>query len=57
MSDEVTAVFTSSTADNEIKIESNGVTDTATLTGIKLNNGEDTFNLEGTDADNNGSNQ
>ena len=57
MSDEVTAVFTSSTADNEIKIESIGVTDTATLTDINLNNGEYTFNLEGTDADNNGINQ
>ena len=57
MSDEVTAVFTSTAAANEIKIESIGVTDTAGLTDVDLNNGDYTFNLEGTDADNNGVNQ
>ena len=57
MTDEVTAVFVSSAAANEIKIEAIGNTATASLSDIDLNNGEYTFNVEGTDADNNGLNQ
>ena len=57
MTDEVTAVFVSTAAANEIKIEAVGNTTTASLSDIDLNNGEYTFNLEGVDADNNGINQ
>ena len=57
MTDEVNAVFVSTAADNLIKIESIGVTDTASLTDINLSNGDYTFEVEGVDADNNGINQ
>jgi len=57
MTDEVTAVFVSTAAANEIKIEAVGNTASASLSDIDLNNGEYTFNVEGTDADNNGLNQ
>ena len=57
MTDEVTAVFVSTATANELKIEAVGNTATASLSDIDLNNGEYTFNVEGTDADNNGLNQ
>ena len=57
MTDEVNAVFVSTAAQNNIRIEAIGVTDTATLTDINLNNGDYTFEVENTDADNNGINQ
>ena len=57
LTDEVNFVTVSSTAENNINVESIGVTDSATLSSINLNNGEYTFQLEGTDVDNNGINQ
>ena len=57
ISDEVTFVAVSSAAENNITVESIGVTDTATITSLNLNNGEYTFNIEGTDVDQNGINQ
>jgi len=57
LTDEVNFVTVSSTDENNINVESIGVTDSATLSSINLNNGEYTFQLEGTDVDNNGINQ
>ena len=57
ISDEVTFVAVSSAAENNITVESVGVTDTATITSLNLNNGEYTFEIESTDVDQNGINQ
>ena len=57
LSDIVNFVTVSSAAENNITVESVGVTDTATITSLNLNNGEYTFNIEGTDVDQNGINQ
>ena len=57
ISDEVTFVTVSDQAENNITVEAIGVTDTATISSLNLNNGEYTFNIEGTDVDNNGINQ
>ena len=57
ISDEVNFVTVSSAAENNITVESVGVTNTATITSLNLNNGEYTFEIEGTDVDNNGINQ
>ena len=57
ISDEVTFVAVSSAAENNITVESVGVTDTATITSLNLNNGEHTFEVESTDVDQNGINQ
>ena len=56
-SDIVNFVTVSSAAENNITVESIGVTDTATITSLNLNNGEYTFEVENTDVDQNGINQ
>jgi len=57
ISDEVTFVAVSSAAENNLTVEAIGVTDTATISSINLNNGEYTFEIESTDVDQNGINQ
>ena len=57
LTDEVTFVAVSSTAENNLMVEAIGVTDTATISSINLNNGEYTFEVENTDVDQNGINQ
>ena len=56
-SDEVSFVAVSSVDENNLMVEAVGVTDTATISSINLNNGEYTFTVESTDVDNNGINQ
>ena len=53
----VNFVTVSSIDQNNINIEVIGTTDTASNSSINLNNGEYTFEVEGTDTDNNGINQ
>jgi hypothetical protein len=57
LTDEVTFVAVSSSAENNLMVEAIGVTDTATISSINLNNGEYTFEVENTDVDQNGINQ
>ena len=57
ISDEVRFVTVSDQAESNIVVEEIGVTDTATIVSLNLNNGEYTFNIEGTDVAENGINQ
>ncbi len=57
VSDTVNFVTVSTTDQNMVMVESIGTTDTASVASINLNNGEYTFEVEGTDVDNNGINQ
>ena len=57
LTDQVNFVAVTTAAENNITVEEIGTTDTATISSINLNNGDYTFELEGTDVDNNGINQ
>ena len=57
LSDEVRFVAVSDQSESNIVVEEIGVTDTATIVSLNLNNGEYTFTKEGTDVAENGINQ